>query len=257
MTQSSLDPETSSENTSKKEEAFLKNFEEEQEEEGICQPLATLKVKPEPAGEELKISGEDQSSATAPTEIKAVLGALFSGSSDDRSRQRERPRAIPQGYFEEVSEILGKHQVALEKLGIDLGNENLQESINSHPHNLEPAIEAFLERCAKGSIEHPERYLNAAVRQGWRPRNQSSTSGSPKSPFTPEFLEAYKQLCECGFVEPLAPEHLPVVSNVINVRVRTLNPRPYDPPYQNLPWTEALSKATVAGLLPDIGDDDW
>lgn len=231
------------------------------EEEECTQPPASLMTESKLAGEEPKSAGSDQSSAAAPTAIKETLAALCgseaSVSGGPRPRRREITRSIPAGYIEDVRDVLGKHQVRLEKLGIDLSSETLLETVNDHPHNLEPAIEAFFEKCAKGAINHPERYLNAAVREGWKPRNQPSTTGSPMKALTAEFLEAYSELCAKGAVIQEAPESLPVIMGEVNVRVAIPKRTPWQLPYELMPWRKALTAAIAAGQMPDIGDDEW
>ena len=176
---------------------------------------------------------------------------------DHRRPQRELWHSIPSAYIEDVGEVLRVHRSQLEKLGIDLASEPLIETINSHSHNLEPAIEAFVEKCAKGAIDHPERFLNAALRQGWKPRNQSSASSPKKKLMTPEFLEAYERLCEAGILLPEPPELLPVVMGQINVKLLRSNPKPWEPPYDLMPWSQAQLLGIAAGQLADIGDDEW
>ena len=245
-----------------KEADLLKISREEQE--STRESPASFETEPEQACEEPSKSDGDRSNAAAPTAIKETLAALYgegsarTTTSDAQPRRREITRPIPSGYIEEVVEILSLHQRQLQKLGIDLANNALLETINDHPHNLEPAIAAFLENCAKGAIANPNSYLSKCVKQGWKPRNQQSASGSQQSGLSLEFLKTYERLKLARLVLPEPPESLPVIMGVVNVRIPNPNPRPWEPPYQLMPWDEALSEAVANGqLLEAIGDDEW
>ena len=233
----------------------MKNFEEEDKSQPKSPP--TLKTEIETASEEPKISSVDQSSGAVGinfVETKLKLSALIGPlDAEHPQRPRERSRPLPAAYIEDVQDILIKHRARLEKLGIDLASEKLIEIINGHPHNLEPAIEAFFEKCAKGAIDHPERYLNAAIHGGWKAHNKSSTS-IPSAAVTREFLEAYEQMCQTGAVLTIHPELLPVVSGQVNVQMLRSDCKPWEPPYDLMPWSEVVDQ-----LVPAIAtsDDEW
>lgn len=101
-------------------------------------------------------------------------------------------------------DIIGKYQSELEKLGIDLNDENLHDSINSYPDNLENAIQAFIEFSAKGQLEKPNHYLSKALRSGWKPRKSPVVPNLPVRTAADfdtghtleEQIENYRQLCE-------------------------------------------------------------
>ncbi len=73
-------------------------------------------------------------------------------------------------------DIIREYQPQLEKLGVDLYDEQLQDTINSYPQNLETAIQAFIEFTGKGQIEKPTYYLIQALRKGWKPQNSKTTA---------------------------------------------------------------------------------
>lgn len=225
---------------------------------------ASLEDQAEVAEGAQKGKGRDNS-APAPTAVKETLAALYGGAGSatpnpdaQQPRRQVKPRPIPSRYIEEVREVLFRHQRQLVDLGIDLANNTLLETVNAHPHNLEPAIQAFLENCAKRAIANPNPYLSKAIREGWKPRNQQSTSGSPKSALSPEFLKAYERLKLARLVLPESPESLPVIMGVVNVRIPNPNPRPWEPPHQLMPWDRVLTDAVESGqLLEAIGDLEW
>lgn len=255
---SSISPETTSKITfrEKEENVLLKISEEE----GKSQPKlpASLEVDPKSAGHKPKIADEGKCSAAVdPIAIKAKLAALIGplDGEDGQRPQREVSRPIPSAYIEDVRETLSKHRLRLETLGIDLTSETLIEIINSHAYNLEPAIEAFLEKCVKGAIDHPERYLNAALRQGWKSRNNQSPTDSPKAALTPEFLEAYEQMCVKGKVLSVPAKMLPVVMGEVNVQVPRLNPKPWEAPYDLMPWRTVLLANTASVIIFPIQPD--
>lgn len=245
---------------SRQESSLLKIFKDEEQ----PQPLATLEAASRSTENEPRISNDDQSSGAVgavhfePSETKRKLAALIGPltAEDVRHPREERLRPISASYIEDVQDILIKHRDRLEKLGIDLSSEKLIETTNGHPHNLEPAIEAFLEKCSKGAIDHPERYLNAAIRDGYKPRNQSSTS-IPNVVLTREFLQAYERMCHTGAVLSIHPEQLPVVSGQINIQMLRSDCKPWETPYDLMPWDKALSVLIANGKLADTSDDEW
>ena len=101
-------------------------------------------------------------------------------------------------------EIISKYQPQLEKLGVNLDDEYLKETIIAYSYNLESGIQAFIEYSAKGQLEKPNQYLIKALRNGWKPRNHSEAPLSPvltAADFNTghnqeERIENYRQLCQ-------------------------------------------------------------
>lgn len=101
-------------------------------------------------------------------------------------------------------DIILQYRAKLEKLGVELNDEHLQETIYNYSHNLEPGIQAFIEYCAKGKLEQPNDYLIKALRYNWKPRNLSNPPELPV--FTAanfdtghtleERKQNYRRLCE-------------------------------------------------------------
>ena len=57
------------------------------------------------------------------------------------------------------------------------------------------------------------------------------------------FVVATARLCDAGVVIPEPVENLPVIMGEINVRVPIPNRKPWEPPYQLLPWRVAIQVA--------------
>ena len=101
-------------------------------------------------------------------------------------------------------EIIYKYQPQLEKLGVNLDDEYLKETIIAYSYNLESGIQAFIEYSAKGQLEKPNQYLIKALKNGWKPRNHAEAPFSPvltAADFNTghneeEKIENYRQLCQ-------------------------------------------------------------
>jgi len=97
-----------------------------------------------------------------------------------------RPLCIP-GLDESAHEILWKYQAQLEKLNADLNAERIKSAIADHPQYLESAILALIENSATGA-KTPEAatgFLYNALRQGWKPRQSSSSASVSVQVYTP------------------------------------------------------------------------
>ncbi|HBE17753.1 MAG TPA: hypothetical protein DEG17_14765 [Cyanobacteria bacterium UBA11149] len=101
-------------------------------------------------------------------------------------------------------DVITQYESQLEKLGVNLDDEYLKETIIAYSYNLESGIQAFIEYSAKGKLEKPNQYLIKAIRNGWKPRNCME---APVSPLLtdPDFdtehnrqerMENYRQLCQ-------------------------------------------------------------
>ena len=103
--------------------------------------------------------------------------------------------SIP-GLDEETHEILWNHQATLEKLNADLNAERIKSAIADNPQHLEDAILAFFENSAKGAKtkEAATGFLFNALRQGWKPRQSSSSASTSVQVYTPppQMLEEHK-----------------------------------------------------------------
>ena len=101
-------------------------------------------------------------------------------------------------------DIITQYESQLEKLGVNLDDEYLKETIIAYSYNLESGIQAFIEYSAKGKLDKPNQYLIKAIRNGWKPRNHTEAPVSPlltAADFDTghnqeERMENYRKLCQ-------------------------------------------------------------
>ena len=94
-----------------------------------------------------------------------------------------------------------------------------------------------LEAQKKGAVPRPAGLLTRAIQGQWKPQAKREDK------YPQGFLLAYQCLCNAGAVIPEPVESLPVVMGEINVRVPPPNRKPWEPPYQLLPWRVAIQEA--------------
>ena len=99
------------------------------------------------------------------------------------------------------------------------------------------ALSVMLEARHKGTVSRPAGLLTRAIQGQWKPTTKHDDN------YPQGFLEAYQRLCDTGVVIPESVESLPVVMGEINVRVPIPNRKPWEPPYQLLPWRVAIQCA--------------
>ena len=130
-------------------------------------------------------------------------------------------------------------QSELDKLGIKM-NSTLEKKIKSAPEDVVfTAIGSLKQAQSEGQIRNPSGFLVSAIEGQWTPNKLKSL----KPKFPSGFLEAYQRLCEAGVVDGEEPSNLPIWNNEIYVRVINLNAKPWEPPYIQMRWGEALVHA--------------
>jgi len=148
----------------------------------------------------IEFSGEGQISAAEPSliddeERKATQQFLASlnacverAANSERTPAKDltRPIRIP-GLDKESHEILWKHQASVLELNADLYAERIQKAIADNPQHLEDAIRALFENSASGAKTPlaATGFLFNALRQGWKPRQSSSSAGACVPVYTP------------------------------------------------------------------------
>jgi len=140
--------------------------------------------------EMMQVASSDNSAAM--NVASEFLGNL---NTEAELQKRSRLERIPQplcipGLDESVHEILWKYQAPLEKLNADLHAERLKSAIADHPQHLESAILAFIENSATGAKTPVAAtgFLLNALRQGWKPRQSSSSAGAQVQIYQPHPL---------------------------------------------------------------------
>lgn len=133
-------------------------------------------------------------------------------------------------------------QSELDSLGIQL-NSTLEKKIKSAPVDVVmKVIESLKQAQAKGDVQNPPGFLVEGIKGQWTPNMKAD----PTSIFPSGFLEAYQRLCDAGMVDGGDPSTLPIWGNEIYVRVVNLNPKPWEAPYIQMHWKEALVQAGLA-----------
>lgn len=165
-----------------------------------------------------------------PTEEIPVSDLIESGDSGDETKDICSDKLSAAESKEVLRKVRDDLQIGL--------NETLQTLITSSPSQVvKDAIAAYQEAYQQGRLKNPIGFLTSAILGQWKP----ATKHEDKYP--PDFRRAYQWLCDAGVVLPEPVESLPVVMGEINVRVPTLNRKPWDPPYQLLPWRVAIQVA--------------
>jgi len=165
----------------------------------------------------IEFSGEEQVSAALaslvndeemkpPQQFLASLNASVEQANSERTPVSDLTRPICiAGLDESAHEILWKHQAQLEKLNADLSAERIQQAIVDNPQHLEDAILAFIENSASGAKTQDAAtgFLFNALRQGWKPRQSSSSAGAFVPVYTPppQMLEEPKPSTLAELVE--------------------------------------------------------
>lgn len=85
----------------------------------------------------------------------------------------DRPKLALVELDEAELEIFWQYAEQLKKLGVDLHNDWLQESINANPSNLEEAILLTLDYDARPGWQwkssfHSTNFLGRAIRENWK-----------------------------------------------------------------------------------------
>ena len=176
----------------------------------------------------------------AKNETKVEIGA-FNQTNGIRTLSSVKPnnRILPLTNWSSARRgISDKIQAELDELGIQL-NTTLEKKIKSAPVDVvSKAIDALKQRQAKEEVGNPSGFLVRAIEGQWTP-NQPSNA---KSKFPSGFLEAYQRLCDAGVVDGGESSDLPVWNNEIYVRVLNPNPKPWEAPYIQMHWKEALEE---------------
>ncbi len=118
----------------------------------------------------------------------ASLNAEAEIAQANRSQVHESKRPIRiSGLDESAHEVLWKHSEQLEKLNADLYAERIQKAIVDNPQHLEDAILTFIENSANGAKTPlaATGFLYNALRQGWKPRQTSSSANVSVQVYTP------------------------------------------------------------------------
>ena len=162
-----------------------------------------------------------------PTEDIPVNDLIESGDSGDETKDVRSDKVDAAKSKEVLREVRDDLQIGI--------NETLQKLITSSSGQVvRDAIAAYQEARQQGRVKNPVGFFTHAVLGQWKPATKYENK------YPPEFLLAYQQLCDAGVVLPEPVESLPVVMGEINVRVPIPNRKPWEPPYQLLPWRVAI-----------------
>jgi len=159
-------------------------------------------------------------------------------------QKRSRLERIPQplcipGLDESAHEILWKYQAQLEKLNADLHAERIKSAIADHPQHLESAILALIENSATGAKTPVAAtgFLLNALRQGWKPRQSSSSAGAQVQIYQPHPL----------MLEELEPPTLSELVERKRLMWKTTILRP-----SIAAWAEATPGVVLGELGPEL-----
>ncbi|MBD2770988.1 hypothetical protein [Iningainema tapete] len=113
--------------------------------------------------------------------LKAREAEVLLGQRAPSPVRRWYPTAFPDLEYSQIQVFLQYREVA-QKLGVNLKNKLLLDTINGHPHRIEDAFLCLLEYSDKlEDGDHATNFLRKAFIEGWKPRKFQSFEQARKA----------------------------------------------------------------------------